>query len=246
VNGYASLVGNAFDTLQFSAPDAPHDFYYIENDQVVTGYEIGMSFILQTERIWGLPQRAADMFQLATAGANDPYRLFNQDKYWHPYGSLDPLYGSYPYLTGHLTNADMSVLWMNSAETFVQINDTNNSFESDAFAMLGSFTSVGGAFEFWAIGSANGPKQNHKYLTEITGRPPMPPVHSLGFHYSKYEENSAELMLTRNEEFTKYGFPVDVFWSDLYYTEQFEYFVFNYENWPIDKVEELNRAIALS
>lgn len=74
----------------------------------------------------------------------------------------------------------------------------------------------------------------------------MPPVHALGFHYSKYEENSAEMMLTRNEEFTEYGFPVDVFWSDLYYTEQFEYFVFNYENWPIDKVDELNRAIALS
>ena len=135
---------------------------------------------------------------------------------------------------------------MNASETFVQINDTNNSFQDDAFAMLGSFTSIGGAFEFWTIGSANGAKQNHKYLTEITGRPPMPPISSLGFHYSKYEENSADLMIARNEEFTAKGFPVDVFWSDLYYTEQFEYFVFNYETWPIDKVEELNRAIGLS
>ena len=44
------------------------------------------------------------------------------------------------------------------------------------------------------------------------------PLHSLGFHYCKYEENSADLMIERNAEFTHYEFPVDVFWSDLFYT----------------------------
>lgn len=55
----------------------------------------------------------------------------------------------------------------------------------------------------------------------------MPPISSLGFHYCKYEENSADLMMLRDKEFTAHGFPVDVFWSDLYYTQDFEYFVFN-------------------
>lgn len=56
---------------------------------------------------------------LAQADVNDPYRLFNQDKYWHPYGSLDPLYGSWPYLTAHQSTSDVSVVWMNSSETYV-------------------------------------------------------------------------------------------------------------------------------
>lgn len=74
----------------------------------------------------------------------------------------------------------------------------------------------------------------------------MPPIHSLGYHYCKYEENSADLMIKRNAEFTHYKFPVDVFWSDLYYTQDFEYFVFNKDTWPLHKVDELNAEIAQS
>jgi len=40
-------------------------------------------------------------------------------------------------------------------------------------------------------------------------------------------------MMKRDAEFTHYGFPVDVFWSDLYYTQDFEYFVFNRDTFPI-------------
>jgi alpha-glucosidase (family GH31 glycosyl hydrolase) len=125
---------------------------------------------------------------------------------------------------------------MNSSETYVQIFDTNNPYTT-AFATNGAFKSIGGKFEFFLFGSASGPKQNHKYLTLLTGRPPMPPIVSLGFHYCKYEENSADLMILRNEEFTTYGFPVDTFWSDLYYTQDFEYFVFNNQTWPLEKVQ---------
>jgi alpha 1,3-glucosidase len=71
-------------------------------------------------------------------------------------------------------------------------------------------------------------------------------MHSLGFHYCKYEENSVDLMIKRNEQFSHYNFPVDVFWSDLYYTEEFEYFTFNYDTWPISKVQVLNAAIEQS
>lgn len=55
VNGYCSAVANNFDTLTFKAPNAPHDTYYIENDQIVTGYEIGIDIILQSEKMWGIP-----------------------------------------------------------------------------------------------------------------------------------------------------------------------------------------------
>lgn len=49
----------------------------------------------------------------------------------------------------------------------------------------------------------------------------------LGYHYCKWEYNDADLMIKRNEEFTNYGFPVDVLWSDIYYTQDFNYFQFD-------------------
>ena len=45
----------------------------------------------------------------------------------------------------------------------------------------------------------------------------MPPLHSLGYHFSKYEETSAEIMMQRNADFNTYRYPVDVFWMDINY-----------------------------
>jgi len=171
------------------------------------------------------------------------YRLFNQDKFDHPYGTIDPLYGSWPYLTGHSSVMDASVAWMNSSETYVSVESTTNSFTNEE-ATLGSFISVGGKFEFFLFGTTSGPKQNQKILSELTGYAPLPPIHSLGYHYCKYEENSVDLMIERNAQFTKYGFPLDVLWSDLYYTQDFEYFVFNNVTWPLYKVEAFNAQMA--
>ena len=53
-------------------------------------------------------------------------------------------------------------------------------------------------------------------------------------------------MIKRNQEFTHYGFPVDVLWTDLYYTQDFEYFVFNRDTWPIWEVQMLNAEIEKS
>ena len=121
---------------------------------------------------------------------------------------------------------------MNSSETYVTVEDTNHTIDY-APGTVGTFISVGGKFEFFVFGTTKGPKQNQKILSELTGYAPLPPIHSLGYHYCKFKENSAELMIERTADFTIYGFPVDVFWSDLYYTQDFEYFVFNNATWPL-------------
>lgn len=242
VNNIVTAVVNDTDDLRYAALDAPHNTYMDGNDQLIEGYEVGVGVTLSTDYVYGLPQRASDSFMLKQ---NEVYRLFNQDLYWHPYGSIEPLYGSWPYLTGHSSVMDASFAWMNSSETYVSIEETTNSITNEA-ATLGSFISVGGKFEFFLFGTTSGPKQNQKILSELTGYAPLPPIHSLGFHYCKYEENSANLMIERNAQFTKYGFPVDVFWSDLYYTQDFEYFVFNNVTWPMYKVEAFNAQIAQS
>jgi len=45
--------------------------------------------------------------------------------------------------------------------------------------------------EFFIFGSTIGPKAVSKALSELSGYAPIPSINSLGFHYCKWEYNSA-------------------------------------------------------
>ena len=77
------------------------------------------------------------------------------------------------------------------------------------------------------IASAQSPKKLLKDLTTITGHAELPPIYSLGFHFSKWDEIDARKIVSWNTEFSLYHFPVDVFWMDIPHTEDFKYFVYN-------------------
>lgn len=55
----------------------------------------------------------------------------------------------------------------------------------------------------------------------------MPNIKSLGFHYSQWDETTADIILERSRNFTKFGFPVDYLWLDLPYTNDGNYLEFN-------------------
>ena len=64
----------------------------------------------------------------------------------------------------------------------------------------------------------------------------MPPYYSLGFHFSKWEETSAQAIMKRDNDFIKYGFPVDVFWMDIGYAQDKQYFIFDRNRFPLQLV----------
>ena len=74
----------------------------------------------------------------------------------------------------------------------------------------------------------------------------MPPLHSLGFHFSKYEYFTAHSLAERSRNFTKFGFPVDVFWMDIEHTEEHMYFIFNEVNFTQNALDELNQEMDAS
>jgi alpha-glucosidase (family GH31 glycosyl hydrolase) len=73
--------------------------------------------------------------------------------------------------------------------------------------------------EFFVFGSTLGPKAISKALSELSGYAPIPSIPSIGFHYCKWEYNTADILIERSNNFTAYGFPVDVLWSDIEYAE---------------------------
>ena len=71
----------------------------------------------------------------------------------------------------------------------------------------------------------------------------MPPIETLGFHFSKYAEVTADIMLQRDNDFESYGFPVDVYWMDILYAKDFEYFTFDPVKFPQGQLDLMNEQI---
>ena len=146
-----------------------------------------------------------------------------------------PLFGSVPYIMGHSHVTDSSIAWMNSAETYVFLNHANHGDKTNS-----AFVSEGNALEFYLLGAQGSPKKLQKKLSELTGYTPMPPMHSLGYHFAKWEDNSAHQMVERNHDFTKFGFPVDVFWFDSEYAQDYQYGEFDHKRFSQDDVMHMN------
>lgn len=75
--------------------------------------------------------------------------------------------------------------------------------------------------------AADTPKRIHKRLAMITGFMKLPPLFSLGFHYSRWEKTSAKQIINYNDKFEEHGFPLDVLWMDIGHTLDNMYFIFN-------------------
>jgi alpha-glucosidase (family GH31 glycosyl hydrolase) len=56
-------------------------------------------------------------------------------------------------------------------------------------------------------------------LMLLSGRAPMPNIQSLGFHFSKWDNITSNILIERNYNFTKFGFPVDYLWMDIAYAD---------------------------
>lgn len=112
-----------------------------------------------------------------------------------------------------------SLLWVNSAKTTVDLDEMKSEKGSSSQV---TFSSEANVMEFFMFASGaktqdsmNRVKQANKDLATISGFAPMPLLHTLGFHFCKWAPVSADMLMERNRQFTDYGFPIDVLWSDI-------------------------------
>jgi len=206
---------------------------------LIDGYSVGLGYFINAEHMFGIPERP-DKFLLESTTDREPYRLFNEDQFNHPVDSSVPMYGSIPYLTGHSATVDASIAWMNAAESLVDLAPSSYSSDTGTFV---NFLSEGGALEVFIFGSLQGPKRVQNTLSQLTGFPSMPPIHSLGYHFSKWETMTAQDLINRSNDFTSNGFPVDVLWMDIEYSQDHAYFEFSYTDFPLKDVWRLNSVI---
>ena len=128
-----------------------------------------MSFKLETPHLYGLPERkqkftlASTLLYKTAEDQPKPYRFFNRDLFLSQ-DSRDSLYVSIPYLTGHAVDHDSSILWVNSAETWVDVYASEvdagrvNEEAEDPYSLKNvtyvNFISESGAMDFFVFGSS--------------------------------------------------------------------------------------------
>lgn len=126
---------------------------------------------------------------------------------------------------------------MNSADTWTDLVKTDDN------KMFSNFVSESGVLELFMFAS-DSPKTQLEALSTISGHATLPPIEALGFHFSKYAEVTADIMLERDDDFEAYGFPVDYYWMDILYAQEYEYFTFDKVKFPTEKLNLLNEQVA--
>jgi alpha-glucosidase len=68
--------------------------------------------------------------------------------------------------------------------------------------------------------------------TELTGRTPLPPLWSLGYHQSRFSYYPADKVLEIAEQFRKQRIPCDVIHLDIHYMDGFRVFTWDGQHFP--------------
>lgn len=154
----------------------------------------------------------------------DPYRMYNSDVFEYELNSPMTLYGSIPFMQAHRQDSSVGVLWLNAAETWVDITKTKrNGPKLDTNTHWISESGILDIFVFL------GPKPQDltKALGDLTGKTQLPQQFSVGYHQCRWNYMSDEEVKEVDAKFDRFGIPYDVIWLDLEYTDDRKYFTYD-------------------
>ncbi|VDN30007.1 unnamed protein product [Gongylonema pulchrum] len=187
----------------------------------------------------------------------DPYRLYNLDVFEYELNEPMSLYGAVPFLVTHNKEHSLGMLWLNAAETWVDIasSTADKGILRSIVEKIKSSTEVpqidvhfmseSGLIDLFLM---LGPRPNDIFRqnSALTGVYPLPPLFSLAYHQSRWNYNDEEDVQEVHEAFDKHDIPVDVIWLDIEHTDGKRYFTWDQHKFPkpkemIDKVSAKKR-----
>ena len=176
--------------------------------------------------LYGIPEHA-DSLRLRDTSEMDPYRLFNVDVFKYNINSTMPMYGAVPFLIGIQPKVSIGLFWMNPSDTWVDIKYTND--DSSAH-----WISESGVIDFMII-VKDTPKAVTESFVEVTGKPMLPPLSSIGYHQCRWNYNDERDVLTVDSLMDKWQMPYDFIWLDLEYTDDKKFFTWKNSSFPNPK-----------
>jgi alpha-glucosidase len=148
--------------------------------------------------------------------------MWNSDTFGYD-GSTDPIYVSVPFYLVLRHGVAYGVFLDNTYRSNFDIGHQSEG--------VLSFGAEGGALDYYFIYGPD-PKKVIERYTALTGRMPLPPLWSLGYHqcrYSYYPESRVRFIA---ENFRERQIPADVLWLDIHYQDRYRPFTWNPARFP--------------
>lgn len=172
---------------------------------------------------YGIPEHADLLTLKDTTGSDWPYRLYNVDIFEYETDSRMPMYGSIPLLVGLKPESSVGVLWLNSADTFVDVK------KSASFST--HWMSETGVIDFVIFVGETPQDINYKY-GKLAGNVMLPQLFALGYHQSRWNYNDQKDVLEITAKMDEHLIPFDTIWLDVEYLDQKKYFKWGPETFP--------------
>ncbi|KAI0564994.1 Neutral alpha-glucosidase AB [Gracilaria domingensis] len=190
------------------------------------GVDVSFPF---ANHLYGIPERTVRFSLEDTIGENgsilsEPYRLYNLDIFEFELVKPLGLYGSIPFLFARNGKDNAGFLWLNTAETYVDIKTSAKGRHSHWFSETGLIDTF-----FLPGPTVSDVFQQYLWLT---GVPAMPQRFSLGYHQCRWNYRDEEDSKTVDAKFDELNLPYDVLWLDIEHTNGKRYFTWDYERFP--------------
>jgi alpha-glucosidase len=177
------------------------------------------------EHIYGLGEKSGRLDKRGWLLGGYNYVMWNTDTYaWD--SSTDPLYVTVPFYLATRHGKAHGIFLDTTWRTFFDIGR-----EQRGTLIFGA---EGGEANYYFI---NGPlpKDVIARYTELTGRMPMPPLWSVGYHQCRYSYYPEERVRHLAATFRQKQIPADVIWLDIHYQDNYKPFTWNRDRFPDPK-----------
>ncbi|CAI4963640.1 BAD_collapsed_G0004260.mRNA.1.CDS.1 [Saccharomyces cerevisiae] len=219
------------------------NFLYSKHDSMPLGPEsvaLDFSFMGSTN-VYGIPEHATSLRLMDTSGGKEPYRLFNVDVFEYNIGTSQPMYGSIPFM---FSSSSTSIFWVNAADTWVDIK-----YDTSKNKTMTHWISENGVIDVVMSLGPDIPTIIDKF-TDLTGRPFLPPISSIGYHQCRWNYNDEMDVLTVDSQMDAHMIPYDFIWLDLEYTNDKKYFTWKQHSFPnpkrlLSKLKKLGRNLVV-
>ncbi|KAK0947779.1 glucosidase II [Friedmanniomyces endolithicus] len=188
------------------------------------------------QHVYGLAEHTGPLSLKETRGGDgkysEPYRMYNSDVFEYEMDSPMTLYGSIPFMQAQKKNSTVGVLWLNAAETWVDITRSSSSANPLSFGIGGTTTtnthwiSESGLLDVFVM---LGPKPQDVIgaYSELTGYTQLPQQFAIAYHQCRWNYVTDEDVKDVDRKFDKNKIPYDVIWLDIEYTEGKKYFTWD-------------------
>ncbi|OQO15224.1 hypothetical protein B0A48_00607 [Cryoendolithus antarcticus] len=193
------------------------------------------------EHVFGAAEHTGPLSLKETRGGDrkysDPYRLYNSDVFEYEMDSPMTLYGSIPFVQAHKKDSTVGVLWLNAAETWIDVTKSTASANPLSLGIGAKTTtnthwiSESGLLDVFVF---LGPKPQDVIgaYSELTGYTQLPQHFAIAYHQCRWNYVTDEDVMDVDRKFDKHRIPYDVIWLDIEYTHEKEYFTWDPMTFP--------------